>query len=192
MGGLIAKKMGLPVKKFIVATNSNNEFPKFLETGKYAPISPSIACISNAMNVGHPSNLARIVHMYGGWMDERGNIKEKPDMASLKKDIWSKSVSDEETIATIKSVYEKYSCMLEPHGAVGVNALLEYTNSKDDVLSLSLETADPAKFPDEIKRVLGLDPALPKSLFDVMNKRENLIRLKPGYGDLKKYLLDNY
>ena len=192
MGGLIAKKMGLPVKKFIAATNSNNEFPKFLETMEYTPISPSLACISNAMNVGHPSNLARIVHMYGGWMDETGNINKKPDMEALKKDIWSKSVTDEETIATIKSVYEKYSCILEPHGAVGVNALLEYTDSKDDILAVSLETADPAKFPDEIKKGLGLNPILPKALSNVMNKKENIIRLNADYMDLKKYLLDNY
>ena len=74
MGGLIAKKMGLPVKKFIISTNENDEVPEFLRTGIYKPINPSKNCISSAMNVGHPSNLARIVALYGGIMDETGNI----------------------------------------------------------------------------------------------------------------------
>ena len=74
MGGLIARKMGLPVKRFILSTNQNDEVPEFLRTGIYKSISPSINCISSAMNVGHPSNLARIVALYGGMMDENGII----------------------------------------------------------------------------------------------------------------------
>ena len=70
MGGLIAMRMGLPVRKFIAATNENDEFPRFMETGEYSPIRPSKNCISNAMNVGHPSNLARVFALYGGEMDE--------------------------------------------------------------------------------------------------------------------------
>ena len=73
MGGLIAARMGLPVKKFILATNLNNEVPEYLRTGIYEPVSPSINCISSAMNVGHPSNLARIIALYGGMMDEKGS-----------------------------------------------------------------------------------------------------------------------
>ena len=74
MGGLIAREMGLPVKKFIIATNENDEVPEFLRTGSYKPIIPSRNCISSAMNVGHPSNLARIVALYGGIMDNTGEI----------------------------------------------------------------------------------------------------------------------
>ncbi|MCD6408171.1 threonine synthase, partial [bacterium] len=90
MGGVFAREMGLPVKKFIVAVNENDEFPKFLQTGIYKPVEPSKKCSSNAMNVGHPSNLARLIDLYGGWLlderDEKGEVikkgvlKEKPDM----------------------------------------------------------------------------------------------------------------
>ncbi|MFH1127355.1 MAG: threonine synthase [archaeon] len=119
MGGLFAKKMGLPVARFIAAVNENNEFPVFLETGEYAKISPSRNCVSNAMNVGHPSNLARLVALYGGQMDERGMINKMPDMNAMRSDVFSLSVLDDETRDVIKRVYEKYKVVLEPHGAVG-------------------------------------------------------------------------
>ncbi|MBD3350315.1 MAG: threonine synthase, partial [Candidatus Lokiarchaeota archaeon] len=109
MGGLIAYNMGLPVLKFIAAVNENDEFPKFLKTGEYQKISPSKNCLSSAMNVGHPSNLARLIDLYGGQMDELGNLNKKPDMKLLRKDIASISVSDEITKKTIKEVYETYN-----------------------------------------------------------------------------------
>ena len=119
MGGLIAKQTGLPVGKFIAAVNENDEFPRFLETGEYRKIEPSINCLSNAMNVGHPSNLARIVDLYGGTMNHEGAIIAQPDMDRLREDIYSASISDEETKFIIGSVFQKYHYVLEPHGAVG-------------------------------------------------------------------------
>lgn len=86
MGGLIASKMGLPVKQFIISTNENDEVPEFLRTGNYKSISPSKNCISSAMNVGHPSNLARIVALYDGIMDETGNIIKVPDLKRMRED----------------------------------------------------------------------------------------------------------
>ena len=85
MGGLIALKMGLPVHRFIAATNENDEFPNFVRTGVYEPIKPSKNCISNAMNVGHPSNLARLFDLYGGRMDETGHVSRQPDMEQLRR-----------------------------------------------------------------------------------------------------------
>jgi threonine synthase len=92
MGGVIAKKMGLPVEKFIIATNENDEVPVYFRSGNYRPIVPSLNCISSAMNVGHPSNLARLIAVYGGVMDEKGNISSAPDMDKMVKDFFSVSI----------------------------------------------------------------------------------------------------
>ena len=108
MGGLIAKKMGLPVEKFILSTNENDEVPEFLRTGIYKSIVPSVNCISSAMNVGHPSNLARIVALYGGMMDEAGKIHRQPDMKRMRNELFGVSVTDDETRDTISEVFRKY------------------------------------------------------------------------------------
>jgi threonine synthase len=188
MGGVIAKNMGLPVSRFIVATNENNEFPTFLETEDYRPISPSISCISNAMNVGHPSNLARLFHVYGGWLDEVGNVRKNPDLDAMRRDLWSISVSDEETRETIKSAYSKYGLLLEPHGAIGWRALEEYVKSEGDVFAVSLETADPAKFPEEITRLLGFEPEIPDSLMGLEDLSEHVINSRNDYDEFKAIL----
>ena len=108
MGGLIAKKMGLPVKKFIISTNENDEVPEFLRTGIYKSIIPSINCISSAMNVGHPSNLARIVAFYGGMMDETGIIHRNLIMKRMRDEFFGVSVTDEETRDTISDIFRNY------------------------------------------------------------------------------------
>jgi len=192
MGGLIAKQMGLPIHKFIAAVNENNEFSRFLETWVYKPISPSIICPSSAMNVGHPSNLARLIYLYGGQMDERGNIIKMPDMNKLRKDIFSVSISNSETMQTIKQVHEKYNLILEPHGAVSFAALQHYLDeTKDTHLAISLETAHPAKFPEDIKSLLKINPELPKSMQQLEGKKENYLTLNNNYNEFKTFLLDN-
>lgn len=192
-GGLIAKRMGLPVEKFIAAVNENDEFPVFLDTGKYKPIKPSKACISNAMNVGHPSNLARIVAFYGGRMDEKGIVHKMPDMEALRKDIFSVSITDVKTRETIKSAYEKYRVILEPHGAVAWAGLEYYLSKKDtDLVCVSFETADPAKFPEEIERNIGLKPEIPNSLKSLEEKKENYSELGSEYGKFKRFLTENF
>ncbi len=100
-GGLLARDMGLPVKRFVVATNENDEVPLFLKTGDYTPVSPSRNCLSSAMNVGHPSNLPRIISMYGGRMDEKGKIIQPPDISRMNKDFFATSISDARTRETI-------------------------------------------------------------------------------------------
>ncbi len=153
MGGLIAFKMGLPVKKFISAVNENNEFPRFLETGVYEKVEPSKNCLSNAMNVGHPSNFARIIDLYNGQIDETGLIHKNPNLNQLQEDIASYSISDELTKQTIVNFYKRYNRILEPHGAVGWACLEIYRNKYSEdgkYKGICFETADPAKFPDEI------------------------------------------
>jgi len=88
MGGMLAMKMGLPTEKFVIATNENDEFPEFLNTGTYRKIEPSRNCISSAMNVGHPSNLARLIALYGGQMDEKGILHKMPDLKEMKRELF--------------------------------------------------------------------------------------------------------
>ena len=195
MGGILAKKMGLPVKKFVISTNSNDEFPKFINEEKYSKIDPSINCISSAMNVGHPSNLSRLVAIYGGVMDEKGNVSKKPDFEMMRNEIFATSISDEKTQSMIKEAYEDYKLVLEPHGSVGWAGLNEYykENPEDkNILSVSLETAHPAKFPEKIIELLGFDPKLPKSLVGIEEKEEDYDRIKTEYVEFKNYLLNNY
>jgi threonine synthase len=189
--GIIAKREGLPVHKFIAATNANNEFPEFMRTGTYRPIVPSINCISNAMNVGNPSNLARIVELYGGKMDEKGNIIRRPNLDLMRKEIYSVSASDEDTERTMREVYKKYyKLILEPHGAVAWYGLDRYGeetgNWKPSVL---FETASPSKFPEQIERVLGVRPEIPEVLRKLEGKEEHFDVIPNNYGAFKKALV---
>ena len=189
--GLFAMKMGLPVKKFIVSTNANDEVPVFLRTGKYAPVVPSRNCISSAMNVGHPSNLSRMIALYGGEMDEKGNITIQPDFEGIKKDIFGVSVSDDETRDTIKRSWNENRVMLEPHGAVAWRGIDEYMRYfREDDIYISLETAHPAKFPDELERVLKFRPSLPPSMSQLETKNEFFDIIDNNYSDLKKLILN--
>jgi threonine synthase len=189
MGGLIAMKMGLPVYRFIAATNENDEFPQFMRTGIYEPIRPSKNCISNAMNVGHPSNLARVFALYGGQMDETGRVGRQPDIDAMRKDIFAISISDEETRRTIREAYRQYSVLLEPHGAVGWAGLMKYLAEFGDWSPcVSLETADPAKFPDEIIKLTGVNPSMPKVISKLADLDEHCQELSTDYESLKAYL----
>jgi threonine synthase len=195
MGGLIAYKMGLPVKKFISAVNENDEFPNYLETGVYKKVQPSKKCSSNAMNVGHPSNLARLIDLYGGQIDESGIIHKNPDLKKIKKDIISYSINDDLTRKTIVNFYNKYNRIIEPHGAVGWAALQIYREQHpeiDSIKAINLETADPAKFPEEIISLININPKMPKSLERIQNKKEipNPVEID-NYNDFKKYLKEN-
>ncbi|MCD4730129.1 MAG: threonine synthase [Bacteroidales bacterium] len=197
MGGMLAVKMGLPVKKFIIATNENDEFPDFLHTGVYQKIVPSKNCISSAMNVGHPSNLARLVALYGGVMDEQGVISSLPDMDLMKQEIYSTSVMDVETKETIKKAWDNYKLLLEPHGAVGWCGLERYIEAEGpkldrDHLCVSLETAHPAKFPEQIREILQFDPELPKSLEGLEELQEEYDTMPNEYQSFKDYLISKY
>ncbi len=189
MGGVYASLMGLPAERFIAATNENDEFPRFMASGEYKPLMPSRACISNAMNVGHPSNLARLFNVFGGWMDERGAVRRLPDVEAMRRLIWSVSVSDGRTRDAIKSAYSRFGVVLEPHGAVGWSALAEYLGDAAGGPAVCLETADPAKFPAEIVSLLGIEPELPASMRGLESKAEEYGRMRASYEDLKRLLL---
>lgn len=196
MAGLIASGIGLPVRKFIVATNENNEVPEFLKTGKYSRISPSKNCISSAMNVGHPSNLARIIALFGGVMDENGSITIQPDMAKMREDLYGISFSDDVTRNAIADIYRKYSIILEPHGALAWLGIKEYSesikpNRSEKQLYISLETAHPAKFPEELINTINREPLLPPSLSDLKDKKEKITSIDNDYNKLKDFILNN-
>jgi len=195
MGGVLAMNMGLPVKKFVIATNANDVFPKYLASGKYEKIVPSRNCISSAMNVGHPSNMARLVALYGGAMDETGYISRNADMLKLKRDIFAVSVDDDQTRESIRQAWNTYKLLLEPHGAVGWKGLTSYLDSHPEDhtrLCVSLETAHPAKFPEEIVRILGFDPPLPDSLQSIENLDEKYDQLEATYSHFKDYLISRF
>ncbi|MBM3303720.1 MAG: threonine synthase [Candidatus Aenigmarchaeota archaeon] len=188
--GLIARGMGLPAKLYIAAVNENDEFPRFLETGNYEKIAPSRNCISNAMNVGHPSNLARIVDMFGGHMDNDGAMTEKPrHIDSMRRQIKSASISDELTRDTIRRAWEEHNLLLEPHGAVGWAALEEIAPANRDGLAyVSIETAHPAKFPEVIMEELGFEPDIPASMRGLDDRPESYDTIPAEYGALKELL----
>ena len=171
MGAVVAREMGLPVRKLIAPVNSNDAFPRFLETGHYEKIVPSRNAVSNAMNVGHPSNLARLVAVYGGRMDETGKIHQMPDLAAMRRDVFSSSVSDERTRETIREVWNKYGLLLEAHGAVAWRGFLDWlaVEPMGDAPAVILETANPAKFPEEIETTIGFSPDVPAPM-EAMNQ----------------------
>ncbi len=195
MGGVFAKKMGLPVERFIVAVNENDEFPEFLKTGMYKPVVPSRECSSNAMNVGHPSNLARLFDLYGGWLaderDESGSVikkgvmKANPDMDAFRRDFTAYSVTEKDVDETIVRYYGNCGILLEPHGAVGINAAERHAGGSTVI---SLETADPAKFPEKITSLLNIEPDMPDSLAGLDVLKEYFTEQENDYGEFKTFL----
>jgi threonine synthase len=191
MGAVMAGQMGLPIKKLVVPVNGNDEFPRFLATGVYQKIEPSRNCLSNAMNVGHPSNLARLVAVYGGHMDEDGVIHRPPDLAALRRDLFSTAVSDEQTRTTIQQAWADHALLLEPHGAVGWRGFLDYVAVEplNGSPAVVLETAHPAKFPEEIERVLGFTPDVPPALAALDQLAEDYDILPVDYESFRSYLI---
>ena len=192
LGCEYARRMGLPVAKLVMPTNENDEFPLYLATGNYKKVSPSRACISNAMNVGHPSNLARFFDLYGGTVDRTGEVHQYPDLEEMRRHIFSVSVTDEQTRATIKSVYERYKVILEQHGAVGWTGLEAYFKiAPEQKLAICLETAHPAKFPEEIEKLLGLTIPVPESMKNIDARKGSAVAMSNDYNNFKNYLLKN-
>jgi threonine synthase len=176
--GLFAQKMGLPISKFIAATNANDVVPQYLATGNYKP-TPSVPTLSNAMDVGNPSNFARMLDLYSStW-----NI--------MKENIVGYAYNDEVTKAAMREVKSSYNYVIDPHGAVGYLALKEY-KQKHDVVGIILETAHPAKFLDDVESILGQKIDVPERLAILANKKKEA-RLSPtDFGDFKSWLLANY
>lgn len=192
-GGMLARRMGLPVERYIIATNANDEFPQFVEYQLYRKIEPSRVCISNAMNVGHPSNLPRLVAMYGGVMDEKGKVTRQPDFNWLRRELYAISINDERTRAAIVEAYQKYGVMLEPHGAVGWAGLQDFlSKGYRPHFAVSIETAHPAKFPEEIRSLLGVEPEPPPALKGLDTKPEHYETGPNDYQWFKEYLKQHF
>ena len=191
MGSVVAREMGLSVKKIIASVNDNDAFPKFLATGVYQKISPSRNSISNAMNVGHPSNLARLVAVYGGQMDETGKISRQPDLAAMRGDLFSTSISDDRTRAAIRDFWDKCKLLLEPHGAVAWRGYQDWLAAEKggDSPAVMIETANPAKFPEEIKKMMGWEPDVPANMLASLKLPEDFDRMAADYDMFKSYLL---
>jgi threonine synthase len=193
MGALLARRMGVPISRVVVATNSNDEVPEYLRTGVYRKIDPSRVCLSNAMNVGHPSNLARVVSLYGGRMDETGTVSRPPDMDAMRRDLFAVSVSDAETRDAIRAAWRDHRLLLEPHGAVGWVGLQRYLDLRTNgnpPLCVSVETAHPAKFPEEIERLLGFAPEIPPGLRGLEEAGESFHRMPADYGAFRAFLTE--
>jgi threonine synthase len=190
MGAVVAREMGLPVRKIVAAVNDNDAFPRFLASGGYQKISPSRNSLSNAMNVGHPSNLARLVAVYGGQMDETGQIHQMPDLSAMRRDIFSSSVSDERTVAGIRDFWNQFQLLLEPHGAVAWQGLQDWTAQEPlcNTPAVIVETANPAKFPVEVEKVVGWEPDVPANMLASLKLPEDYDRLGAEYEHFKAYL----
>lgn len=174
--GLIAKKMGLPIHKFIAATNINNIVPNYLATGIFTP-KPSRRTISNAMDVGDPSNFARMMDLYDN------------DHHKIAQDIIGYSFTDDQTKAVIRRVYEQYHYLMDPHGAVGYLALQEYLLKNDDGQAIFLETAHPAKFCNIVEKVIAEKVLIPKRLKDSMEKEKSSVLISNSFQELASFLL---
>lgn len=190
MGAVVAGQMGLALKKLVVPVNSNDAFPSFLKTGRYQKIEPSRNALSNAMNVGHPSNLARLVAVYGGQMDETGAIHKVPDLAAMRHDLFSSSVSDERTRESLRHAWTNHRLLVEPHGAVAWRGFLDWLEVEDraGAPAVILETAHPAKFPEEIEKSLGFTPDVPPAMAAADKLPEDYDQLGVNYEEFKSYL----
>lgn len=174
--GLIAKKIGLPISKFIGAVNSNSVFAEFLRTGTFNP-RPSIQTLSNAMDVGNPSNLIRIREIYSNILKDMQN------------DIHSESYDDIKTRKGIKEVYENYKYIIDPHGSVGYLALRDYIKFNQQFNGVILETAHPAKFKDVIEEELKIEVEIPERLAVCLKKEKRTVELSSNYEEFKNYML---
>jgi threonine synthase len=174
--GLLAHRSGLPVKHFIAACNSNDVVPQYFNTGKYQP-QKAIATISNAMDVGDPSNFVRIREMY------------KNDEEDLQEIMSSTSLSDEETRATLKAVFEKENYLLDPHGAVAYHALKNYLDQNKNSKGIFLETAHPVKFYDVVEPIIKHQVPIPESIQEQLKKEKKSIKMPADASLLKEFLL---
>lgn len=173
--GLLAYASGLPVAHFVAACNLNDAVPRYLQSGQYAA-QPAVATLSNAMDVGDPSNFGRILELFG---------HQYPLLREL---LSGYTVSDADTTATIARVFQETGYVLEPHGAVAYFALEEYLHHHPAQRGLLLETAHPVKFPEAVEAAIGQPVPLPAELADLMRRPKQSALLEPEYDALRTYL----
>ena len=177
--GMVGAKMGLPVKKFIAATNMNKIVPDYLTSGVYSPVA-SVPTISNAMDVGAPSNFVRLTEMYS-------NSHE-----GITHDLEGYYLTDDQTKKVMKRCYEENEYVLDPHGAIAYDALLKSGLTNDKTCGIFLETAHPAKFKDIVDDALDIDLPLPEKLKEIVNNKKTAVKMKNSYEDFEDFLRSNY
>ena len=172
--GLIGKRMGLPIKRFIAANNVNDVFYNYWRTGVYEA-KPSVQTIANAMDVGNPSNFARILDLY------------KNSHTEICKDITCYSYTDDEISDTLMQTSEKCNYLLDPHGAVGYRALCEGLEYNE--IGICLETAHPAKFKETVEKIIGREVEIPEKLKAFMSGRKETIQISKEFSEFKNLLM---
>ena len=177
--GILAKRMGLNISCMIAATNVNDVVPKYLETGRYEP-KVSVRTISNAMDVGNPSNFARLENLY---FRERCNTCDM-----MGKDIKGYAFNDEKTKDALKHVYENFQYIMDPHGAVGYLALKEYQKEHPETMGVILETAHPSKFIDDVEEILGSKIEIPERLARLEKQTKSSLKMSTNYLEFKEWI----
>jgi threonine synthase len=173
--GLLAWHSGLPVRHFVAATNANDVVPSYLATGDYRP-EKAKATLSNAMDVGDPSNFVRVLELFN------------KEFGPLKRMMSSFSISDDDTEKTIRTVYNSHQYLLDPHGAVGFLALEKYLTANPGERGIFLETAHPVKFYDAVERVTGKPIELPPAVSAILHKQKSAVLMEPDFELLKEFL----
>jgi len=175
--GLLAHISGLPAAHFLAACNANDAVPEYLRTGDFAA-KPAVATLSNAMDVGNPSNFVRILELFG------------QQFAAVKARVSGYSMTDTLTAATIQEVYQHHHYLLDPHGAVAYYALQQYLAEHPAARGIFLETAHPVKFYDVVEPIIGEKVPVPAALGGLLGRPKQSVLLKADFAALKEYLLD--
>ena len=168
--GLMAKRAGLPIARFVAATNMNDVVPAYLETGRFEPRA-SVSTLSNAMDVGHPSNFDRMLWLYGG------------DRDAMRRDVTGCRFTDDDVRATIKRVYEERGYLLDPHSAIAYMGLAGRegqagADGRNRTAGVFLSTAHPAKFAEIVEPIIGRPVEKPAALAEALNGPQHIIRIR--------------
>jgi len=175
--GIMSQQMGLPISHFVASTNVNDTVPRYLKTANYEPL-PTKQTVSNAMDVGNPSNFVRIQKIFNN------------DIFRMKKNFSGYSYTDDQTKKALKKIFSIKKYIADPHGAVGYLGLQEYISTqKDDLYGVFLETAHPVKFKDTVEKTLNLKVPIPNRLKETLSKKKVSIPIR-DYNELRSYLLD--
>ncbi|AYZ13645.1 threonine synthase [Chryseobacterium arthrosphaerae] len=174
--GLLAHFRGMPAHHFIAACNDNHVIPDYLETQKFQPHT-AVPTLSNAMDVGNPSNFVRIMELFGNQFD------------ALKNTVSAYSVNDQETMNTITRVYQKYNYLLDPHTAVAFASLEKYLEENPGKKGFILGTAHPVKFPNAVEKAIHTGIEIPGSLNGLMKKEKKTVEINSDFEELKRFLL---
>jgi threonine synthase len=175
--GIFAKRIGLPVSKFIASTNANDVVPEYLRSGEFHP-RPAMQTFSNAMDVGNPNNFPRLLDLCRNRLEY------------VQKEIWGHAATDAETLAAMKMVYERFGYIADPHTAVGILGWEAYKREHPEpTQGLVLATAHPAKFAEVVQKAIGIAPPLPDRLGAYLKREKLSLPISSAYEDLKQFLL---